>query len=1252
MSFESTAGRSPVNRGWSLLLNPIWSVCLLLPVLAGPLRAQNYSPPANSRQDIILDTNWLFIQTNLANAQEVNFDDSSWTNINLPHTWDIPDGQSYPSSAYYTGIAWYRTRFTVANTNGLHFFLKFDGAYLVADVYVNGIFMGEHDGGFAAFVFDVTPYVGVGATNLIAIEVNNSVNDAIPPLDGDFTKWGGIYRDVHLLVTDPVQVSPLDYGSPGVYLMPTSVSASSANLQVTTVLSNASPAATNVMLRTVITDAATNIVTTLTNLVTLQAGSGSNVVAGTTIANPHLWNGLSDPYLYQAFVEVWKGGNVVDLVAQPLGFRYFNMDPTNGFFLNGAHYDLHGVSMHQDWLNCGWALTNAQVDTNFMFIKEVGATAVRLPHYQHSDYTYTLGDSNGVILWSEVPNIEGVPATYTNLLRQLHEMILQVFNHPSVVCWGMYNEILAGTGSTNIIAQEVQLAHALDPTRPTTAASNVGVSDVTTLWTDVIAFNEYYGWYDTPIDGLAAFMDGAHASYPNRPTGLSEYGAGGSIIQHSENPVAWPTTDDGPFHPEEWQNLVHETNWPIIQARPYLWTKFVWNLFDFASDARDEGDIPGRNDKGLVTYDRQTRKDVFYYYKANWTTNPTVYITGHTFTNRLTNFVTAKVYANCDTVQLYLNGISQGAVASTNCVFTWPATLISGSNYVLAVGSKSRIQVTDSLSWIAPVVPSTTTTLVLSTGASPCAYGTLLAFQATVRPSPPNGETVTFYSGATVIGTAALTGGVASLSLDNLPYNPSPQSISVAYPGDPNYLASTSAALSQTVNQATLTYVANPVSRLLGATNPVLSGVVTGFVNGETQAGATTGTLAFVTTAATSSPAGSYPIDGSGLLASNYTFVQAAGNATALTIATTATTTTIALAAGANPCPYGASLTFQATVSPTPPNGEAVDFYSGAAAIGAAATSGGVASLTLTNLPYNPSAQSITAAYSGDSVYVASTSAALSQTLTRATLTYVANRTNRSVGAANPPFSGTVTGFVNGDTQASATTGTLVFTTTATTSSPAGSYPINGSGLSAYSYTFAQAAGNATALTITIVSGPGNDTWNGAGADNNWQTALNWSAGSANSPPISGDALFFGGTARLNPNNNFPTATSFNGLTFNPGAGAYVLGGNSITTTGQLADYAASAEAINLPITLSGSQNMNVASGGSMTVNGQIAGTDFGVTKTGGGILTLTGEAAGANTYTGATAVNAGALVLDFTQSTSPAANIISASSPLSLGGG
>ncbi|HWW02349.1 MAG TPA: glycoside hydrolase family 2 TIM barrel-domain containing protein [Candidatus Acidoferrum sp.] len=682
----------------------LWRVGPLLVLgLRLSLPAQVYVPPATYRADLNLDGGWRFIRQDVTGAEATSFDDSTWTLLNLPHTWNNLDGQDGGNN-YYRGIGLYRTHYMVdPSYAGRRFFLKFDGAFYVTDVWLNGNYLGEHQGGFAAFVFDATAFVNIGGDNVIAVKVNNGANTNIPPLSADFTFGGGLYRDVHLLVTDPVSISPLDYGSPGVYWQATNVSAASAGLQVTTVVPNSDSVERLAVVRVVLADAATNLVTTLTNIFTIPAGTVSNVVASTAVASPHLWDGRNDPYLYQLYVELGDGTNVTDLVSQPLGFRFFSIDPTNGFFLNGRYYDLHGTSMHQDWLNCGWALTNAQRATNFLFIKEIGATAVRLSHYEHDDYTYQLADENGIILWSEIPLINGITAASafdTNEQQQLLELIHQRRNHPSVVCWGMYNE---ETGSaTNLVSLLAQTAAQEDPTRPSTAASNRGNSAALNWLPTVVAFNKYYGWYGGTTADFAPWADNIHSNYPTRNIGVSEYGAGASVWQHSEDPVAEPA-NAGPNHPEEYQNLFHEAHWLAMKQRPFLWCKFVWNLFDFASDGRNEGDTPGRNDKGLVTYDRQIRKDAFYWYKANWTTNPMVYITGHTFTNRLTNSITAKVYANCDSVELFLNGISQGSRTNTNSIFTWPLTLPAGSNSVLAIGTKGAIQVSDSLTWLAPL---------------------------------------------------------------------------------------------------------------------------------------------------------------------------------------------------------------------------------------------------------------------------------------------------------------------------------------------------------------------------------------------------------------------------------------------------------------------------------------------------------------------------------------------------------------------
>jgi len=728
-----TDNNAAVRRFRIFLLLFVAAIALTTPAVIG----QTYSPPANPREDINLDAGWRFIRQDVAGAQTNGFDDSTWTLLNLPHTWNNLDGQDGGGN-YYRGIGWYRSHYLVAGseTNRV-FFLKFDGANIVADVYVNGNFVGEHQGGFAAFVYDVTPYLNVGADNVIAVKVNNAFNASIPPLNADFTFFGGIYRDVHLLTTDPLQVSPLDYGSPGVYLQTTSVSSNSANLQVTTVVSNANPGVATVTVRAIVTDAATNIVTILTNLVTLSASSVSNVVGGTVISNPHLWNGLSDPYVYQAFIEVYNGSNLTDLVSQPLGFRYCSVDPTNGFFLNGQHYDLHGVNMHQDWLNYGWALTNGQREANFALLKEIGATFLRLSHYEHNDYEYQLADQNGLCVWSEVPVIDYITASaafYTNTLQQLREMIRQRYNHPSVVCWSIYNEITLQTGPSpvTLINLETQLVGQEDPTRFQTEAANTGDNDPTTTNTQLIAFNKYYGWYNGVTTDFGPWADNFHATYPSRKMGITEYGAGASVWQHSEDPVSEPA-NGGNYHPEEYQNLLHEQTWAQMKARPFLWCKLVWNGFDFAADGRNEGDTPGRNDKGLVTYDRQIRKDAFYFYKASWTTNAMVYIAGHTFSNRIAS-ITAKAYSNCGSVQLFVNGVSQGTATSSSNTFLWPVTLQSGTNNVSAIGTIGSTSVTDSLMWIVGAAPPPPPAGLLSQGQPVTAKG----FQAGNLPSNGN----------------------------------------------------------------------------------------------------------------------------------------------------------------------------------------------------------------------------------------------------------------------------------------------------------------------------------------------------------------------------------------------------------------------------------------------------------------------------------------------------------------------------------
>jgi beta-galactosidase len=671
-----------------------------LPSQPKPVQAHRLS----ERTIVSLDDSWRFIRQDVGGAEAVSFDDSSWTAVNLPHTWNNLDGLD---GYIFRGIGWYRRHYTApAALAGRRLFIKFDGACFTTDLYVNGTFVGEHRGAFAAFVWDLTPYLTVGRDNLLAVKVNNALDTNGIPLSGDFNMDGGLYRHVNLVVTDPLHVSLTDYASPGVYLQQTNVSAASADLQITTKLQNDGLASRQATVVANIFDAAGKLVRALTCNVTLDAGPSVDVVQNTTLANPHLWNGQSDPYLYRVQVQVIDGnsGAVVDQVEQPLGFRFYRVDPSNGLFLNGQYLDLHGVSFHQDRQDKGWAISDADQTEDVSLITEIGATFVRLSHYQHPPKTYDLLDENGLVAWSEIPLIDNVTDTAAfldNAKQQLQEMIRQNYNHPAVLFWGMFNEIPDNAATRQMVSELVQLAHQEDPTRPTTAASNLGNDAAVNYLPDLIGFNQYFGWYYGTLSDLGPWADSIHSAYPNQAIGLSEFGAGASIHHHQDNPP--PPDPGGHWHPEEYQNLFHEASWKQLETRPFIWCKSVWNMFDFASYIRNEGDSPGLNDKGLVTRDRQTRKDAFYWYKANWTSEPVLYITSRRYLDRPSDTVDVKIYSNLEAVQLSVNGTIIGTQTSSDHIFRWTGVqLASGSNTVAVTASKSGSTYTDEVTWNAP----------------------------------------------------------------------------------------------------------------------------------------------------------------------------------------------------------------------------------------------------------------------------------------------------------------------------------------------------------------------------------------------------------------------------------------------------------------------------------------------------------------------------------------------------------------------
>jgi beta-galactosidase len=662
---------------------------------------------------IDLNSDWKFIRDDMSGAEQPMLDDSSWQSVTLPHTWNNLDGED-GGNDYYRGPAWYRRHLTLtAAEQGKSLFLKFDGASSAASVYVNGQPAGPpHKGMFSAFGYDITTLVNSSGDNVIAVRVTNAIDKDIPPNSADFTFFGGIYRGVQLLALSPLSVSPMDDASPGVYLKQTNVSADHADVQITAKIRNALTIDQPAGVTCDLLDATGKTIESINTRMPIVAGDSQDVVQWMSIDHPHLWNGRNDPYLYRVRVTVSNANAVVDRVIQPLGIRFFAVDPDKGFLLNGHPYPLHGVNRHQDRQDRGWAITSREQKEDFDLIMEMGCNAIRLSHYQHAQEFYDLCDRGGLVVWAEACLVNSVTPTgaFDDIARQqLRELIKQSYNHPSICFWSLFNELRdkkekeqsADEGKL-MLDHEVQLvgdlnklAHDLDPTRLTTAATNSRPDFPFNGITDVLGFNIYDGWYVKSPDSWPADLDTLHSKLPDRALAISEYGAGASPFQHELDPTH-PKTD-GLWHPEEWQCVVHEAAWKAMSQRPYLWGAFLWNMFDFASDGRHEGDHLGRNDKGLITYDRKIKKDAFYFYKANWSDESVVYITDRRFTPRNFDHSPVKIYSNCDSVDLKLNGVSLGSVSNADHVFIWPdVTLIRGKNVIEADGVRAGRHYSDS----------------------------------------------------------------------------------------------------------------------------------------------------------------------------------------------------------------------------------------------------------------------------------------------------------------------------------------------------------------------------------------------------------------------------------------------------------------------------------------------------------------------------------------------------------------------------
>lgn len=563
--------------------------------------------------------------------------DGKTTAVDLPHTWNNIDGQD-GGNDYWRGICIYKTRFAAPafDKNTQQVWLQFEGVNASAKVTLNGVEVTRHDGGYSTFRADVTALLA--DSNELIVEADNSKNDRVYPQKADFTFYGGIYRDVSLLVVNRNHIALGYLGGPGVQITPT-VNGANADIEVKTWMEGDGEVEFSIC------DAAGAEVLT---------GKGRDTTV--TLEHPHLWDGVRDPYLYTCAVRLVLNGEVQDEVRQRFGVRSFSVDPKRGFFLNGRPYPLHGVSRHQDRKGLGNAITREMHDEDMQLIKELGANTIRLAHYQHDQYFYDLCDEAGMVVWAEIPYIsEHMPNGRENTISQMKELIVQNYNHACIVCWGVSNEITISTKDNRDMRDNHHvlndLCHEMDKTRLTTLAcyAMCGPFNPVAHITDLVSWNLYLGWYVPGLFLNDLWMDFFHLCYPNRALGFSEYGAEGMPNLHSSHPRRGD-------HTEEYQAIYHEYMLRCFDRHKWLWATHVWNMYDFAADARDQGGEPGMNHKGLVTFDRKTKKDSFYIYKAWWSDEPFVHICSKRYADRTENEIEVKVYSNQKQVSLYVNG--------------------------------------------------------------------------------------------------------------------------------------------------------------------------------------------------------------------------------------------------------------------------------------------------------------------------------------------------------------------------------------------------------------------------------------------------------------------------------------------------------------------------------------------------------------------------------------------------------------------
>lgn len=591
--------------------------------------------------------------------------------VDLPHTWNAIDGQS--DKNYYRGKCSYRK--TIGQYDG-EVVLEINGANTLCLVYVNGILVGEHINGYSTFRFDITPFL-TKEKNEIEITVDNSSNPLLYPQVADFTFYGGLYRDVNIIYNLPqTHFSLLDKSKNGIYITPRI----NGDVYIKSYIDGSACGVTKEF----------EVLDADGNTVAKVCDKAENNIAKLHIDSPILWNGVENPYLYTLVARLKKNDEIIDEITDLFGFREFSFDSEKGFFLNGKPLKLKGVSRHQDREFMGNALTEKEHKEDIEIIRDVGANSIRLAHYQHDDKFYTECDKAGFLVWAEIPVISRFSKLKQPQARlMLEELIRQNYNHPCIFCWGVENEISIASPSPSLyngIKELNDIAKKLDETRPT-ACAQVTFSSITSKLnyiTDILGYNQYFGWYIQTADQIGIWLDNFHKVNPQIKLCLSEYGAEGITTLHSANP------QQGDYS-EEYQAVFHEKYLKAINERDWLWGSYVWNMFDFGSAIRNEGGVKGRNNKGLVTIDRKIKKDSFWIYKAYWSDEKFVHITGERFVDRPTGLQEIKVYSNCGKVKLSVNGEEQ--TLEGDKIFKFSAEIKEGENIIKASCGKVKHEI-------------------------------------------------------------------------------------------------------------------------------------------------------------------------------------------------------------------------------------------------------------------------------------------------------------------------------------------------------------------------------------------------------------------------------------------------------------------------------------------------------------------------------------------------------------------------------